>query len=275
MQPVGAVVFLVAQLVEHFLDLGEPQQPTHVVEVLVEDAACRCLSHFYRLGIGLEESLARLRLPGAQRRRERSVGRHRALAHLRRAARIAEGAQHPGDVAQRRVLAPRVGERPGGLALEVDNQEVVVRHQHLAEVVVAVVPGPQRALLRRCATIDEGHDLIGFPFQVGNQGNRLGSLLAHARAPGADVLGGERLGGERRIAGGGGESKVQLGGAKRERLHQRNEAAVALLRSLRLGEALQVIEGIAPGIALVGQVCLQQRHGRRLAFFRPVLDVAR
>src|SRR3954465_6632305 len=101
MDPIRPVVHLVAQLVEHFLDLGELQEAAHVVE-RAEDAAA-----LHRRRVGLEERLARGLLPRAQRGPQlfqRGLG---ALAQLRRAARIAERAQHARDIAQRRVLAAR------------------------------------------------------------------------------------------------------------------------------------------------------------------------
>src|SRR5689334_19620267 len=56
-QPVGAVVLLVAQLVEHLLHLGEAQQPAHVVEALIQAATCG------RLGVGLDERFTGLFFP--------------------------------------------------------------------------------------------------------------------------------------------------------------------------------------------------------------------
>ena len=68
----------------------------------------------------------------------------RSASRSCRAVRVAERAQHAGDVAQRRMLAPALGERPRRLALEVDDHEVVVGEQHLAEVIVAVVARLER-----------------------------------------------------------------------------------------------------------------------------------
>ena len=52
-----------------------------------------------------------------------------ALVRRRPATRrgVGERAQHPGDVAQRRVLEPPLGQRPRRLALEVDHEPVVLR----------------------------------------------------------------------------------------------------------------------------------------------------
>ena len=72
----------------------------------------------------------------------------RAARSRRRAgaprARVVERAQHAGHVAQRRMLGAPLVERPARLAFEVDDDEVVLRQQHLAEVIVAVEAGLRR-----------------------------------------------------------------------------------------------------------------------------------
>src|SRR4051812_242662 len=86
--PVRAVVHLVAQLVEHLLHLRELEQTTHVVE-RAENAAA-----LHRRRVGLEERLARRLFPCPQGRRQLLEARLGALAQLRRAACVAERAQH-------------------------------------------------------------------------------------------------------------------------------------------------------------------------------------
>src|SRR5436190_19311833 len=273
--PVRTVRRLIAQLVEHLLDLRELQQAAHVVERFVDTAS------FHRRGVSLHERLARRLLPSAQRRPQALAAGLAPLAQLGRAVRIAEGAQHAGDVAQRRVLVAAFGEWTRRLALEVDDQEVVVRYEHLAEVVVAVVARLHRLLLRRRAAVDEGEDaraLGGHCLRLVaalDNAERLLGLLVHARAPGVDVLRGERLGLERRIAARRGEGAVQLGGARGERLDERQVGRMVLVLAQPLDEALEIRERVAPGIALVHDVRLQQRHGGGLAAAgRQVLDRA-
>ena len=89
--------------------------------------------------VAVEEGRARLLLPGLRG----GVQPRQFVGVLRRAAqrapaRVVEGAQHARHVAQRRMLGAALLERPRGLAFEIDDHEVVARHQHLAEVVVAV-----------------------------------------------------------------------------------------------------------------------------------------
>src|SRR5262249_57134173 len=85
---------------------------------------------------------------------------------LGRRCRIGEGAEHPGDIAQRRALAPAFDERPGRFALEVENDPVLPLPQGLAEVVVAV--GPDHASARA---------------GVGEQAQLLANLLSPAQDP--------------------------------------------------------------------------------------------
>src|SRR3954469_14140803 len=76
--PVGPVRRLVAQLVEHLLDLGELQQAARVFKGCVEAAA------LHRSGIGIQECLAHRLLPRDERRPEALDAGLGALAQLRR-----------------------------------------------------------------------------------------------------------------------------------------------------------------------------------------------
>ena len=60
------------------------------------------------------------------------------LGEQSRVGRVVERAEHARDVAQRRALEPALADRARGLALEVDDHEVLARPEHLAEVEVAV-----------------------------------------------------------------------------------------------------------------------------------------
>src|SRR5690606_31857339 len=59
---------------------------------------------------------------------------------------VVERAQHPGDIAQWRVPRTTLLDRARRFALEIDDQEIVVGEQDLAEVQVAVMPRAQQAL---------------------------------------------------------------------------------------------------------------------------------
>src|SRR5947207_6775891 len=62
------------------------------------------------------------------------------LAH-RRGRGVVERPDHSGDIAQRRALAPPCRERPARLAFEIDQIEIVLHRDHLAEMEIAVIPG--------------------------------------------------------------------------------------------------------------------------------------
>src|SRR5581483_3336950 len=176
---------------------------------------------------------------------------------------------------------PALGERPRRLALEVDDQKIVVRDEHLPEVVVAVMARLQRLLLRRGAAVDEREDARALrrdrlrPLDPLDHAQRLVRLLAHARAPGVDVLERKRLGDEGGIGLGAGERMVQLGRARGERLDQREVGAVCLLLAHAFYEAFEIRERVAPGVALVRYIGLQQRERRGVAARgRQVFDCA-
>ncbi len=178
------------------------------------------------------------------------------------------------------MLLAALGERPRRLALEIDDQEIVVRDQHLAEVVVAVVPRLQRRALGRGAGIYEGEDLRflggdGFCFLVLlHQAQRLIGFLPHARTPGLDVLRRERLGLEGRVAALHRKGAMQLRRARGERLDERQVRTVRFVLAQAFDEALQIGEAVAPGVALVHHIGLQERHGCTLACGRQVFHRA-
>ncbi len=72
----------------------------------------------------------------------------------RRRRRIIERPQQPGDVAQRAGFGAALIERFGRLALEIDDEGVPRRHQHLPEMEVAVGAGLQRADRRLGQPVD-------------------------------------------------------------------------------------------------------------------------
>src|SRR4051794_39943657 len=124
LNPLRAVVELVAELVDRLLELEHREQP------LDRHLARREQRLVDRAEVAVEELPARLLFPAF-----RDVD---AAKQRRRARDVRERAEHPGDVAQRRALAPPLGHRARGLALEVENHPVLVRPECLAQVVVAV-----------------------------------------------------------------------------------------------------------------------------------------
>ena len=63
---------------------------------------------------------------------------------------VAEGSEHAGDIAQRRMFGAPLLERVTRLAFEVDDDEVVAGQEHLTQVIITVNPYllPLRVLRR-------------------------------------------------------------------------------------------------------------------------------
>src|ERR1700722_5220017 len=95
--PFGAITEFVAQLVQGLLDLKQAQERLHGRERLVELGAARDFV------IHADESFAHALLPLIEERlpARAVIGALRRGSHKRSAARVGEGAQHAGDVAQR------------------------------------------------------------------------------------------------------------------------------------------------------------------------------
>src|SRR5690606_8730996 len=92
------------------------------------------------LHIGVKEVAARLVAP---RESPRSLFFHLLAESLppppeRRPGEIVEGPQHPGDIAQRRGLRAALMQRALRLTLEIDDRDVVLTDQDLAQVIVAM-----------------------------------------------------------------------------------------------------------------------------------------
>src|SRR6185312_11762657 len=122
--PVGPVVQLVAQLVDRLLELEDR-----------EHGARGRLAGWHQgrvdgLEVALHEGVAGAILPALR-------GHPTALQIAGRGG-VGEGAQHAGDVAQRRALAAALEQRPRRLALEVEDDPAVVAQHRLPEVQVAV-----------------------------------------------------------------------------------------------------------------------------------------
>ena len=123
--PVGAVAELVAELVDGLLQLEHGQEP------LDRLLPRRQQGRVHGSHVPLEIGRAAVVLP--------RLGRLGAALQLRGRGRVREGAQHAGDVAQGRALAASLGDAARRLALEVEDQPVLVLGpERLAEVVVAV-----------------------------------------------------------------------------------------------------------------------------------------
>ena len=148
--------------------------------------------------------------------------------HDRGPGRVVERAQHARDVLERRRLGAALGQRARRLALEIQDVEVVLRDQDLAEVIVAVNPSLDGADVRfgqrvdaRMAGVAPCQELLGLvPIGALELRHRLPQrlerrfgLVAHRPLPSPEVGPRDRFGGKRGIIGGGRQGPVQLGGA--------------------------------------------------------------
>src|SRR5690606_349972 len=133
-------------------------------------------------------------------------------------------ANHAGDVAERaRARAPLL-ERPGRLALEVDDHDPrVAADEHLAEVEVPVMTDRpagvgSEALGEAPDPVDRLAPARGEvrPAAAGGEVERALDLRDDARGDAAERRRRERLGGERGIVRGGGEGRVQRRGRTAE-----------------------------------------------------------
>ncbi len=204
----------------------------------------------------------------------------------------------PGHVAERRGLAPALGEAAAGLALEVDDRHVALRDQHLPEVVVAVdaraAAGgrqrrhPREARGQRLAGGEERGDVGG---QLRRQAvARLAEPRRRRRRAPAPPRATTRRAGRRRSArrrrpgrrsgsrrpcaarrcAGRGARRCRAG---RRRPRRRRRAAAATERICGLVEvALQRLDHVVPGVALVRHEGEGGGQRRRLAV--AVLDRA-
>ena len=245
--PVGPVVELVAELVDGLLELEDGQHPFD------RRLARRQQRRVDSLEVALEEAFARTCLP--------VLGRLGPARERRGGGRVGEGAQHPGDVSQRRALAAALDERPRRLALEVDDHPVAVRPEGLAEVVVAVRAdhAAGRAGLREqaqllphllAATEDRREPLV----VLGQLEEDAGDLLVDGRGQQAQRLDARLLGRERRIVRIGGEDGVHLAGHLAEPAQPVEEA-------LRGGARL--VERELPAVGGRGHVLLEDAERRR------------
>ena len=91
--------------------------------------------------------------------------------------RVFVGAEHPGDIAKWRVRPPPLLQRLARFTLEVDQQPVVRRAQHLPQVKVTVHP------LNRDVPVGHGEIAALYrshvPVEFGNTGRRCGQAFPH------------------------------------------------------------------------------------------------
>ena len=135
-QPVWPVGQFVFDLVERLFEQEEIEHPF---------GGCRIGRPQTRIGhdlaIGGKKRRGGAVAPSEERRAEPAmlVGGHLQRALERRGGRIVDRADQAGDVARRGRLAPPLLQRPVRFAREIDDEDIVLDDQHLAEMEVAVM----------------------------------------------------------------------------------------------------------------------------------------
>ena len=208
----------------------------------------------------------------------------------RRRSGIVERAQHAGHIAKRRGLSPPLRHAAVRLALEIDDDHIVLGDEHLAEVIVAMDAGLDAVELEIAHGGDPVEDLaprldqrvcvlprlaLHRAGELRHHLQRLGRLAARRLCPARDVGRLHRLGAECAVVRRRRERRVELGRAPSERLahvervmerrlvaHQL-AVLVALEEAVFLEVAVERLERDAPGVALVADEFEHCREGHR------------
>ncbi len=189
--------------------------------------------------VSREEGGAHFRGPRAGQGRE--LGEfHLVVSHAAQSAvlDITERAQHAGDVAQGGMFGAPLFDAVAGFAFEVDDHEVVARHQNLSEVIVAVdayllplARLPKRPL-RDAPAAGLDAPVLRLPCRDRRPESARGGFQqckgvraspTRALPVAVEVRARQGLGIEVGIAGAGGKRGVQLGGALRQHANQEED----------------------------------------------------
>ena len=202
-------------------------------------------------------------------------------------ARVVERAAHGGQVLEHGVLAAALREAAARLALEIRDDEVVSRDEHLPQVIVAVQANREPRRRARRVLVDHGAQALRRVEGAARGLARLEGELAAPRAqcvqrrvelaadrggPFGEARASERLRIEARIARLHGERAVQVGRARRERVDEQQVArviagadlAVRRARQRIVEAALEIAQRVFPAVALILDGGLHERDRRRL-----------
>ena len=225
--PVRPVIQLVAELEEGLLQPEEVEQCGGLGGVARQEARGA-------FAIGLEELGRHPASPDPRPGVEPLEGVGVDLAGVVQGAigRVIERAKHPGHILERRLLGPTLFQGPARLPFEVEDEEVVLLPEELAEVVVAVDPDLDQAIPLRRPVRDHFQepraggqnflgqlpDVIGEGFELAlERGEACQKVPLQVVGSGpASSLDGQRLGSEGRVVGVAGERQVHLGGPPAE-----------------------------------------------------------
>ena len=198
---------------------------------------------------------------------------------LGRSRRIGERPQHARDVPQRRMLRPPLRQRTHRLALEIDDEEVAARHQHLTQMVVAMQPRPADIQPLGSQIVEPPDQLLTprqqafglrphFGVKPGQRPlqriQRLARHGPHRLDPLVDDGLRDMLRPESRIVRRGRQRMVHLGRPLAQLADQRQQ--------LRIGRRPGPLQHIAPGVFRLGNQRLNdaQRRGPAAVFIDPL-----
>src|SRR3954452_5372751 len=136
--PVRTVVHLVRDFVERFLQEMRIEQHLQFSARLRQMRGIAAFGEIRAQERGAHPSIPEVRSTLDRRRILGTYHRVLRLPEQHRMRRVVEGAEHAGHVAQGAALDAALAQWPRRLALEIDDDEVVARVQHLAEVIVAM-----------------------------------------------------------------------------------------------------------------------------------------
>jgi hypothetical protein len=181
------------------------------------------------------------------------------------------------------MLGTALLEAVSGLAFEIDDDEIIALHQHLAEVVVAVdaclqalgSQGRQGIDARQYLIVLRQHGagpiairrrhLLQTRFQ---HSKRVACFVNGTLPVGVDIGARQRLRRERRISRWLCQCSMQFGGTHGQYPNQRQIGFMRIdghgiaggRRSILFKMTLQILERVSPPIALIGNIALQHRH---------------
>ncbi|MNP16196.1 hypothetical protein D3C76_1085830 [compost metagenome] len=245
-----------------------------------------------RQAIGLEEGLpgfAPVTLGDGHPRGRRFLRAVQALrAADRHRRRVVDGAQHTGHILQRTMALAALRQRAAGFALEVDQIGVVLHHQNLSQVQIAVDPNHHSALGE---TRQGGHhaqqflpaflqrvqhrhtSVVEAVPQAFHRVERFLDLLADAGRPCRAVCRRAALHAEIGLIVGIRQQLVHLAQALPESAGKQAEflqgveflaLGFVAVRELRTQGSFQLVLRPVPGITLIAQVALQKHQRMRL-----------
>src|SRR2546427_4508875 len=263
--PVGAVVELVVELVHRFLKLQKRQElfSSH-------PHAGKNPRGAKARAVAPEEGLPRLRLPSGRLRLEPGP-----LARLRRAALeergvrgVAEGPQHPRDIAEWAVLCAPLFQGTSGLSLKVEEDPTLPRAKGLTEVVISMVaclfPKVFQALEAAKGLLDLRAKLEEAREAAFEEARHPIEAIAERSGPCRHIGRLDALGTEGGVVSVGSERFMELACCA-SKAFQKDPIGIELFARRLVIKGTNVAQSIVPAIGDAGDKLLKQKERRRQA----------